>query len=708
MKLWILLFDISLLIGVCPFPKEVQHKFNTSPKLWFLYVHKITENVIEHNVKFHTKKTLIRVLRVLPSVSKVFVLKSHEVIDMENSVFYRAPLAKLFASDKGPKLFKLPTLRTDHLFHIDQTSYILVDEKLRLKLDLNVVYFASFALSHCFFGNLTLTSFMIRRKEQFCYCGQYPFATIYPRSRYIQFKIVTVGYNAHRVFTTYSILDSDTISSQRTHNVTNSQLLSIWVLENEFAIYTFHVHVQKYKFILLLQSNFSFEKIRVWDGPDHNSPVLTPVQEHKYVTSAFQCTVQITSVWQERFQKAFSYSTSSHIANKMITVRSNGSVLLSFPMQHVPQSAGLTFIVAIHTPPDLHVNLQVLTIANRALRSSMCSFGGLSVYDKLNTTTTEISTLCQPHNNHYKSRSVYSKNSNIVLVFYSYTSHFKAGIQLSATACKCVHFNAWQYQKSCKTPYQFHSSPFCLNFLQNVTNSSPLTLAAALYELLASVADGQCVVMQLVYSVNTEVFELIDPSFDMELAPVDRPGMQTEIVLEGILKGDFRPQILLNSMLEKNELFLTCFLLSVRKIVKSCLSGYPDFPKGDKRLLHLTGKPFHFCYNETHLGGASSEGQSEQGLLHQNGPLGLTGYETSFSCPQVAVRKGHQEDLKARKGIRFVQETRRTSSFGFWLTLHWQMKIRLCFLLVELFSMAGLISTYKPNGTQPFPCQTLI
>ena len=94
---------------------------------------------------------------------------------------------------------------------------------------------------------------------------------------------------------------------------------------------------------------------------------------------------------------------------------------------------------------------------------SSCGFAGLTSYDiYTNGTFEKISTIC--HNNNYqeyKCRNIYTQNSEMLLVLYSYQqySKFNLALSVSTSQCKTTTIDICEFEHD---PFHLESNIFFL------------------------------------------------------------------------------------------------------------------------------------------------------------------------------------------------------------------------------------------------------
>ena len=102
-------------------------------------------------------------------------------------------------------------------------------------------------------------------------------------------------------------------------------------------------------------------------------------------------------------------------------------------------------IMNIKTQEHSFLNITVHHLEYKGKNHSSCGFAGITSYDIFsNRTFQKISTLCHSNNNQeYKYRNMYTGNSSMLLVLYSYKkySDFSLELLVSISECKITRVN---------------------------------------------------------------------------------------------------------------------------------------------------------------------------------------------------------------------------------------------------------------------------
>ena len=105
-------------------------------------------------------------------------------------------------------------------------------------------------------------------------------------------------------------------------------------------------------------------------------------------------------------------------------------------------------IIKFETQGDLFLKVTILQLNYTGNNHSSCGYAGITSYDIFsNGTFQKISTICHSNNNQeYKYRNMYTGNSKMLLVLYSYKkySNFSLELLVSISHCKISRINICQ------------------------------------------------------------------------------------------------------------------------------------------------------------------------------------------------------------------------------------------------------------------------
>ena len=223
-------------------------------------------------------------------------------------------------------------------------------------------------------------------------------------------------------------------------------------------------------------------------------------EEYPVITSTFQCTLQILFTKQavpSVIIVYFYYKTQSISRIEQIEIKENIMLPLSI-------SYHLISISQIKAQNGLQVNVTVLHMFSSFFHNSDCTEWGFLTIEYLHGKYEESNTLCSSHNStKTQSRSFYSINSSLFLIYYTYpgAGETKVSLVISTTKCKPVHFDPCIYfllRRGCKAVLKFKPYlPNIVKFLNVSLIPGLTTFGREEIDLLIKLKYTQCIVVQI-------------------------------------------------------------------------------------------------------------------------------------------------------------------------------------------------------------------
>ena len=227
--------------------------------------------------------------------------------------------------------------------------------------------------------------------------------------------------------------------------------------------------------------------IEVYDGPGTLYNMLKPFLSENakllYATTTFQSVILLFTN-NNTHSALVTYKTAMLInMNKWVYVERNQSTLIT--SQRELTNAEIK-IMKIETEMELFLNITIHQMKYTGSNHSSCGFAGITSYDIIkNGTFNKISNVCHSNNNQeYKYRNIYTQNSVVLLVLYSYKkySNFSLVFLVSTSSCRAATIDICELEHD------------------------PLSLES---NRMFSIRKNKCVVLQHDYQqANISLFEL--------------------------------------------------------------------------------------------------------------------------------------------------------------------------------------------------------
>ena len=542
--------------------------YRDTPKVWHVYVRKMTEQLMKNSFDGDTSistveimnKNLIQFLEYGNSRSKLFKLVSKDInkfVNLNSYLLVYRPSGVLRHNEEEQSFHT----------HVEQKSLVLsenyfvfqLNNKLRVQLIFNYIYFSSYQASHCTFGKVTIRSGFLRHT----YCGHHPHLITYPPSRIVEIIIMKVGFVDYHGEISYIVMDKEVVISHSTNRYLYYHTSLFWIKNTDTFLYSFYFYVKKFQIVELTISELETFYSLVHDGPGSEFQILWPKLYGKnrtlFVTTTFQCLVNVFSKYDDKnsstFLDVFRYSAKTQNVTEAIAVERNGSFSFSFPRNCRGNSSDFCIeIISLQVDTGKHLNVTITNIATGRVQNSVCSYSGFSAYDKNYNNSKEISSTCQPHDQFFQLRNIYSKGTFLLLVFYYYYNHSVIQIDglVSATSCDLVYLNVFKYRALCFGKRV--DTPACFEYLDKTAENAHMKLTvnckdsrknfnSCRYQFLDVLAsEGSCAIVQISYHSKDVTFvQLIGflekPMITIGLAPIQITGNIIRFHVLGFVKG---------------------------------------------------------------------------------------------------------------------------------------------------------------------------
>ena len=434
-----------------------KYVFNNASKHWNHYVRKLLHNSLEICLPESSQchpwiEVPLNSLNYLVQYLNQTILKLKKV---KNLQFNAMSTTASYVPDVG-NIVLIKPLQTSHFKGGKESQYYNLYFNLHPKLHLNItfhyIFFSSNSFLKCSFGSLSIKPFANINNRPisygFKYCGVIPSFTIYPPSNRIIVDIVIGSYDVTFDFImSHSVIDFEKlISYPRKNNYSEIPITVIKFSTSGSYLLRYELQGEMYEIIHILCNVSQHSFMEVYDGPGtlYNllEPFILSFEMVLYKTTTFQSIILLQtknsiSYYAVTIMYIKSFSINQH---KEIYVQNNSVQLTSEEL-----TDNTIQILKIEVKVGLFVNITILQINYTGNNHSSCGLAGVTSYDIIkNGTFKKISTVCHSSNSlEYKYRNIYSQNSVMLLVLYSFKrySNFTFKLLVSTSKCKATTIN---------------------------------------------------------------------------------------------------------------------------------------------------------------------------------------------------------------------------------------------------------------------------
>ena len=426
-----------------------KYVFNNASKHWNHYVRKLLHSSLFPLLK---NKFLTIYLQGLVKLVEHFFIKSKQV----NHWHYKISSFSTGINDEGTSYDPLMTYRfletTIGVVHYVQIKqHFILHPYLHLNMTVHYIYFSSNSFHQCYFGSLTIwnhTSGYNPYYPEYQYCGIVPSFILYLSFSRIILEISIKSYLVTLdSIITYSVIDSYQIISCKLNNIHSAAPKSVlnFLIPNAFVL-RYELVVERYEQLHILSNASQYYFIDVYDGPGTLYNIINPFtfkeEMVQYTTTTFQCVILLFTKNNTFSKMLITYdATVSTNLYKEIYMEKNHSILVTSKELNDTEMK----IIKFETQGDLFLKVTILQLNYTGNNHSSCGYAGITSYDIFsNGTFQKISTICHSNNKQeYKYRNMYTGNSKMLLVLYSYKkySNFSLELLVSISHCKISRIN---------------------------------------------------------------------------------------------------------------------------------------------------------------------------------------------------------------------------------------------------------------------------
>ena len=156
-----------------------------------------------------------------------------------------------------------------------------------------------------------------------------------------------------------------------------------------------------------------------------------------YTTTTFQSVIFLLArEFKVSYPILIAYNTIvSTKSYKETYVEKNKSILVT---SEIELSDSEIRMIKMETEAQLSFKISIYQVKYTGIKYSSCGYAGITLYDiNRNGTFQKISTVCYSNEQEYKYRNMYSQNSLMLLVLYSYKSYSNISLNLSVSTSEC-------------------------------------------------------------------------------------------------------------------------------------------------------------------------------------------------------------------------------------------------------------------------------
>ena len=337
------------------------------------------------------------------------------------------------------------------------------------------------------------------------------------------------------------------------NSVKEQTKLDFWFRKSGGYLRRYHITAKRFQYIILSVLQVKDNAYFLYDGPDTKSRRLKSKGEI-YTTAAFQCLIFIfTELYSSILYQNISFVAKSLKNNNIIKLKENQTLIVSYNLHTYCKKALIVCIISVTVPVGYFVNATTLNLTLHGVKDSMCSTGGVAVYEPINVKYSEIATFCQSHSGVHRSRNIYSKGPMLLLVLYSYKEYSKLEVvlELSVTRCTLLLMNVWKYHAFCD--HLSYNSRKCSEFINESVQNTTLTINLECNSygqftvcdgLDVKMEDSTCATIQINNSLKqikgisiNELCNFRGPRLNLRFEPISRAGSELLILMSGYFNG---------------------------------------------------------------------------------------------------------------------------------------------------------------------------
>ena len=414
-----------------------------------------SQNFIKETFHF-----LLRSIKLLDRVQKVSDNNTSQLIIKEHKVNTYHPGIKWIIEKQFFKTIGAYRLIQSSVLgygYIHKWNFVL-HKYLRLNITFQYISIYIYHDSSCYLGHVVVKSFSRNTNaSKVQYCGTQSLLVAYPAYRNVEIILAFSIHVSYEILLSYSVIDLNrvvSINEMNSSQFTERQYTLLkpnWILfivKTNIYIYNFQLTVNKFQNLIITLMNYFNQRqyiVEIYDGPGTLSKKLKSeiindrVKQEMYLTSSFHCVLFLYHINPTDLlilNKLILYFARNVIFSKTLNLLPCTSLIQTYPSKEC-NAWKQVCLITVKTGEGYKINITMYNLTHNYERNSLCKIGGLTVYNILQKTDEEISTVCVSHTGVYKYRNIYSTTPTILIVIYVYIPHGKLNVTLGISTTKC-------------------------------------------------------------------------------------------------------------------------------------------------------------------------------------------------------------------------------------------------------------------------------
>ena len=314
---------------------------------------------------------------------------------------------------------------------------------------------------NCLSGNMTIEYLITRTKsELFPYCEFLPIFTHYTPYPFIHLDVRYFPDIKVRIIFQFSVLSPRRISN-RPKNSDDPTILFIHVINPlRLVVVSFYLQVIKIQVIKLRVSDWkSSSEYRIIDGPLLSGEFMK-LNDPTFTGTSFQVILQRhhtleyhTMVYLGHFilddnqiGGAIQYSALDTPSTEIEIKNGKEVEIIDIPGDTCLANTTRCCKLHFQGPDQQHINLTILSLNFVGISTSDCTYGGLAFYEDRQ----HIMDTCEDYGIYRPPRNIYSINSSLTIVIYTYNNYFiQLKMRVSLTRCQPVRLHVLELYEHC-------------------------------------------------------------------------------------------------------------------------------------------------------------------------------------------------------------------------------------------------------------------
>ena len=483
--------------------------FKVAPKCWHLYIKTFLHKVISKSHLFTVDESFYDLDNYIRLFSKYSQNRWLKPIQPNYTLIVTRASGRLDLVDVGIFVYfaeKRFYLTSVFLPHVAYTWSLQMDVSLRAHLNFESIYFP-LSPYDCMKGNITISQNSLP-VPTFIFCGQMSTFFLYPSSPKINIKLSVMDKILYKVNMSYMVMDNNLMETSKGNFNSLEVLYSSVSIREKLTVISYLIQVQKTQKIALNISNANHSLL--FDGPGYASEVIQKRNQEYYMTTTFQCLLQILTLNNIITLKTSYFHFLRIYQTLHIINLSNKTANIEIPSiiyNNVPT------IIHIRVPSEQYVNITILHQLYKGQRTMDCIYGGIAFIENTKHAHNELATICESHNSIVShNRNIFSHSSSLIIVTYWYKNYSNMSVTLNVTRtiCQPIQIDICKFQTRCQSRYNMKH---CLEYVGPIFKSRNISFNYQLIksELHYSLKENQCVMFQ--FTQNLKYNTVYEKSF---------------------------------------------------------------------------------------------------------------------------------------------------------------------------------------------------